>query len=104
MPNYFGEPWFQLTLCRSAFANFEVPLFSNLSGKCRPEAVRSYRCCTDNCKLEINIEPSDSPWRGHVLITINKFSMIDTFPLPEIEDIVEEKSIKILNIQFNSSS
>ena len=93
-------------------------LFSNLSSDCQPVATRSRKFNASDKKFiedEVQklldagvIEPSDSPWRAQIVLTsdsdstkkrrmvvdfsrtINKFTVLDAFPLPLIEEIVQE--------------
>ncbi|GFT30829.1 putative retrovirus-related pol polyprotein from transposon opus [Trichonephila clavipes] len=78
-----------LTICSLAVAQVPpVSLFSNLNTDCRP--------------LEGVIEPSNSPWRAQAFVirgenhkprmvvdysqTINKYTLLDAYPLPKIEE------------------
>lgn len=92
-----------------------VQLFSNLIPNCRPIATKSRRY--DDNELEFIrkevkrlhskkiIQPSESPWRAQVLVvkneetgkrrlcvdysqTINLYTLLDAYPLPRIEDLV----------------
>jgi hypothetical protein len=93
-------------------------LFTNLSKDCHPIATRSRRFShvdklfiqTEIKKLlnDKIIEPSKSPWRAQIVITtnerhkkrmcvdcfqtINKFTYLDAYPLPRIDDQVNELS------------
>ena len=87
-------------------------LFSHLAKNCRPIAdkTRKYskedadfiRAETQRLLLEDIIEPSNSPWRAQVLVvkneqsgkrrmvidysrTINRFTQLDAYPIPQIE-------------------
>ncbi|XP_072389424.1 uncharacterized protein [Diabrotica undecimpunctata] len=104
-------------ICSLAYLNIEPPkLFSNLSNDCKPRATKSRKFSTEDKKfisdeiqyLLLNgiIEESNSPWRAQVLITksethkkrmvvdysqtINKFTYLDAYPLPDVEDIVRK--------------
>lgn len=105
--------------CSVALAKIEPPpLFSDLSGGCRPIACKSRRYSEEDTSfireeiaklLEANIiEPCRSPWRAQVLVTkddrhkkrmvvdysrtVNKFTNLDAFPLPRIDDMAFEVS------------
>lgn len=93
-----------------------VSLFTNLSNNVKPIAIKSRKRTEDDSKFiseEIDkllksnvIEPSNSPWRAQVLITggtthrkrlvvdysltINRFTELDAYPLPNIESIVSK--------------
>ena len=111
--NYSGE------ICSVAAANIEPPpLFSHLSDNCQPIACKSRRYSNEDQVFieeqvadllsEGIIEPCRSPWRAQVLVTkddrhkkrmvidysrtINKFSYLDAFPLPRIDDMAFEVS------------
>ena len=102
-----------------AAANVEAPpLFKNLSADCKPIAVKSYRLSTleeQFVESEIRkllkddiIEPSTSPWRAQVLVTggdrhkrrlvidysatINKYTLLDAYPLPRLDKMAESIS------------
>ena len=104
------------SVCGVTAANVEAPsLFQNLTEDCKPIATRSRRQTPDNEKFINNevkklleagiIEPSSSPWRAQVLVandgrhkkrmcvdysqTINKFTQLDAYPLPRIDQMVE---------------
>ena len=96
----------------------EVSLFSNLSDGVRPIATRSRRYnLHDKAFIQENIDklleediirPSNSPWRAQVVIvkdefnrhkkrmcvdyyqTINIYTELDAYPLPRIDDMVNE--------------
>ena len=91
-----------------------VELFRNLTPDCKPIATNSRRFSQEEQNFIQNeiqqlllddvIEVSDSPWRAQVVVTsngnrkkrmvvdfsktINRFTMLDAYPLPRIEDIV----------------
>lgn len=103
------------SICSLAFLKIDPPtIFSNLSADCRPIATKSRRFSPEDrhfISTEIKnllsnniIEESNSPWRAQVLVTknethkkrmvvdysqtINRFTYLDAYPLPNIEDIV----------------
>ncbi|CAH8833617.1 unnamed protein product [Trichobilharzia szidati] len=107
------------SLCNLVAAHIDPPpLFHNLTPKCVPIATKSRRHSTSDehfIKLEIKnllseqiIEPSNSPWRAQVLVTtnerhkrrmvidysqtINRFTLLDAYPLPKIDEIIEKIS------------
>ena len=91
-------------------------LFRNLEPGCRPIATKSRNFNTEDKEFiskEVSkllndgvIEPSYSPWRAQVLVTkderhkrrmvvdysqtINKFTLLDAYPLPNIDEQVSE--------------
>ena len=102
----------------SAIAKVKMPpveLFKNLSDDCRPIATTSRKYSKDEeafIDMEVQrllredvIEPSESPWRAQVVITsnenrkrrmvidfsrtINRFTLLDAYPLPRIDDVVQ---------------
>ena len=103
--------------CSLATSTMSPPtLFANLSDDCHPIPTRS-RCFSNSDKNVINseiirllkegiIEPSNSPWRAQVVVTtnerhrkrlfidysqtINKFTYLDAYPLPRIDDQINE--------------
>ena len=106
-----------LTVCNLTTLNISPPEpFANLSPDCRPIATKSRRYSQEDSKFidaeverllrEGIIEPSNSPWRAQVVVTkdenhkkrlaidysqtINKFTLLDAFPLPRITDIVNQ--------------
>lgn len=111
----FGGTRAPLNICSVAMAKVKpVQLFKNLSPECKPIAIKSRRHSLHDQQFiesEIQqllkdgvIEDSTSPWRAQVLVisspnhrrrmvvdysqTINRFTELDAFPLPRIEDIV----------------
>ena len=114
----FGGPLPPLTVCRlTVIKNIPYPsLFTNLTPDCRPIAIKSRRHSIPDTKFILSeisrmlkesiIEPSQSPWRAQTLLvypenhkkrlvvhysqTINRFTLLDTYPLPRIEDMVNE--------------
>ena len=91
-------------------------LFSNLTSDCAPVAAKSRRYSAadtafineqvDKLLASGIIEPSHSPWRAQLLVhrspnhktrmvvdyseTINRFTELDAYPVPLIEDVVAE--------------
>ena len=92
------------------------PLFQYLSPDCKPIATKSRRYSKKDREFitaEIQrlleegiIEPSDSPWRAQVVVTrnerhrkrlvidysqtINRFTQLDAYPLPRIDDTINK--------------
>lgn len=113
----FGGPKPPLSICNMTFVNI-VPrrLFSNVVKDCKPVAVQSRRYSDEDAKFireedtkllyDNIIEESTSPWQVQVLITksknhkrrmvidysqtINKFTLMDAFPLPNIDELVSK--------------
>lgn len=106
-----------LKICSLSLASVSPPdLFANLKPDCKPVAVKSRRfnaSQSEFIKQEIRkllkddiIEPSKSPWRAQVLVaggghskkrlvidysqTINRFTYLDAYPLPNMNNMVEE--------------
>lgn len=91
-----------------------VELFTNLTDDCHPIAAKSRRYCradrdfiakeVERMLSEEIIEESNSPWRAQVVVvkgesrkkrlvvdyseTINKYTLLDGYPLPRIDDTV----------------
>ena len=113
----FGGDKPPLKVCNLSLANVPPPdLFANLKPECKPIAVRSRRFNPSQSKFirqEIQtllrdeiIEPSKSPWRAQVLVaggghskrrlvidysqTVNRFTYLDAYPLPNMNNMVEE--------------
>lgn len=113
----FGGNRNPLKICSVAVACVQpASLFVNLKADCNPIAIKSQRHSTDDLKFIENevcqllradiIEPSVSPWRAQPLVissdnhrkrmvidysrTINRFTLLDAYPLPRIEDIVNK--------------
>ena len=113
----YGGPEPPLSVCGFSTLNISPPEpFANLSADCHPIATKSRRYSRDDLDFidkevqrllkEGNIEPSKSPWRAQVVVTkdenhrkrmaidysqtINKFTLLDAFPLPRIDDLVNE--------------
>jgi hypothetical protein len=108
-----------LKLCSLATARVPaVSLFANLTPDCKPIVTKSRRQ-TDADKVFIAaevdkllkggvIEPSNSPWRAQVFVvkgenhkprmvvdysqTINRFTMLDAYPIPRIEELIQKVS------------
>jgi len=104
--------------CAVTAASVEVHLFTNLSPDVKPIATKSRRFSEgDRGFIEESIEklladgvirPSSSPWRAQVLVvkdetdrhkkrlcvdysqTINIYTELDAYPLPRIDDMVNE--------------
>ena len=90
--------------------------FANLTENCHPIVSKSRRYSRDDLKFidgeverllkEEIIEASNSPWRAQVVVTkdeshkkrlaidysqtINRFTLLDAFPLPRINDLVND--------------
>ncbi|GFX62023.1 retrovirus-related Pol polyprotein from transposon opus [Trichonephila clavipes] len=102
-----------LTICFLAVAQVPpVSFFSNLNPDCRPLVTISRRQTVEDnmfMALEVQkllqegvIEPSNSPWRAQAFVirgenhkprmvvdysqTINKYTLLDAYPLPKIEE------------------
>ena len=113
----FGGPLPPLTVCKlTTIKNVPYPsLFTNLTPDCRSIAVKSQRHIILDTKFiqsEISqilkegvIERSQSLWLAQTLVvtpenhkkrlvdysqTINQFTLLDAYPLPRIEDMVNE--------------
>ena len=108
--NHFGD------YCAVAKANIQCPpLFNNLTKDCKPVATKSRRHSKDDMKFigsEVQnwlkseiVRPSSSAWRAQPVVvknpetgkrrlcidysqTINLFTELDAYPIPRIEDIV----------------
>lgn len=106
--------------CNVMRANIEpVSLFSSLPRDCQPVACRSRRYSEEDQQFiakevtqllsDGTIEPSHSPWRAQVLVvggteahrsrlvidysrTVNKFTELDAYPLPNIEALAHKVS------------
>ncbi|MCP4800870.1 MAG: DDE-type integrase/transposase/recombinase, partial [bacterium] len=106
-----------LSVCGFSTLNMDpAEPFSNLTQNCHPIASKSRRYSRDDLKFidgeverllkEGIIEPSNSPWRAQVVVTkddnhkkrlaidysqtINRFTQLDAFPLPRINDLVND--------------
>ena len=109
----YGGPEPPISLCGLSTLNIDPPSpFCNLSDDCRPIATKSRyysREDLDFISKEVDrmlhegiIEPSKSPWRAQVVVTkdenhkkrlvidysqtINRYTLLDAFPLPRIND------------------
>ena len=115
----FGGSKPRLTVCGLAKSLLPAPnLFSNLSPDCRPIATQSRRFSDSDRKFidqeirrllsEDVIEASSSPWRAQIVITsnerhkkrlvidysrtINRFTELDAYPLPRMDDLAQRVS------------
>ena len=106
-----------LVICGFNTIRVDPPkLFANLTADCCPVSARSRRYSyqdrmfiekeTQRLLKEGIIEPSNSPWRAQVVVvkdglkkwrlaidyseTINKFTLLDSYPLPRIDDTVNK--------------
>ena len=113
----FGGAAPPVSICGLSTLHVEPPpLFQFLAPECKPIASKSRRYCMENkgfIATEINelleegiIEPSDSPWRTQVVVTrserhrkrlvidysetINRFTQLDAYPMPRIDDTVNQ--------------
>ena len=115
----YGGPLPPLVICNATGTIKTEPpqLFAYLSNDCKPIAAKSRKYSQEDrlfMKQEKDyllsnglIEPSNSPWRAQVLITgdginhrkrmvidysetINKFTYLDAYPLPRIDDTVNK--------------
>ena len=113
----YGGPEPPLSVCGFSTLNISPPEpFANLSADCHPIATKSRRYSRDDLDFidkEVQrflkqgiIEPSKSPWCAQVVVTkdenhrkrmvidysqtINKFTLLDAFPLPRINDLLNE--------------
>ena len=103
-----------LSVCGFSTHNMDpVEPFATLTEDCHPIASKSRRYSKEDLKFidgeverllkEGIIEPSNSPWRAQVVVTkdnhkkrlaidysqtINRFTQLDAFPLPKINDLV----------------
>ncbi len=117
MPFKGEKPTF--SVCGLTAAKVEPPaLFENLTPDCRPVATKSRRFTkpeelfidseVQRLLAEDIIEHSSSPWRAQVLVTsnerqkkrlvvdysqtINRFTELDAYPLPRIDQMIEKIS------------
>ena len=113
----FGGDRPTLSVCGLLAMNVDPPsLFSYLKDDCKPVVTKSRRyaqCDQEFINSEIErltkediIEPSCSPWRAQVLVTanerhkkrmvidysqtINRFTLLDAYPLPKIDQMIQE--------------
>ncbi|GFR58712.1 retrovirus-related Pol polyprotein from transposon opus [Elysia marginata] len=112
----FDGPQDPLNILGVVAANIEAPsLFENLTEDCKPISTKSRRhSLLDERFIESEvqkllkeeiIEPSLSPWRAQVLVTsgerhkkrlvidcsqtINKYTLLDAYPLPRLDKMAE---------------
>lgn len=108
-----------LEVCALAIANVSpVSLFTNLTPDCKPVITKSRRHSVEDQEFitaevkrllkEGIIEPSHSSWRAQAFVikgenrkprmvidysqTVNKFTMLDAYPLPKIEELISRIS------------
>ena len=108
-----------LQVCTLEAARVEAPrLFANLAPDCYPIATKSRKYSKPDSKFiqtEIKrllsdkiIEPSTSPWRAQIIVTtnerhkkrmvidysqtINRFTYLDAYPVPKVDELVQEIS------------
>ena len=114
------EPGITVAAIESSNSMYVKPLtlFPSLQQNLRPVATKSRRQTVDNSKFIQNeiesllqqsiIEESRSPWRAQVLVvsrpnkkprmvvdyscTINKFTILDAYPLPKIDELISQIS------------
>ena len=116
---HFGGPLPGLSICGVTATTLQpTSLFANLTPDCKPVKTPSRRYSAADqefIKSEMDqmlrdgiIEPSNSPWRSQVHITtgdrhkkrlvvdysqtINRFTLLDAYPLPRIDDLVGKVS------------
>ena len=112
---HHGEPQPPLEVCGRSLLKVGPPeFFANLTADCHPIAIKSRRYSHDDRKFidteaqrqlkEGIIEPSNSPWRAQLVLTrnedhkkrlvidysqtVNRFTMLDAYPLQRIDDAV----------------
>lgn len=115
----FGGSMPPLKLCALYEANIDpINIFPHITSDCKPITIKSRRQTPENqsfIETEINklikdeiIEESTSPWRAQVLVTtnnnhkkrlcidysqtINKYTHLDAYPLPNLEEVVAKVS------------
>jgi hypothetical protein len=113
----YGGPEPPLVVCGFSMLNMDPPEpFANLTPDCYPIATKSRRYSQEDLLFidseverllkEGIIERSKSPWRAQVVVTkdenhkkrlaidysqtINKFTLLDAFPLPRIDELVNQ--------------
>ena len=113
----YGGPEPPLSVCGLSTLNMQPPSpFLHLTPDCHPVATKSRRYSKEDSDFiakeverllkEGIIEPSNSPWRAQVVVTkggnhkkrlvidysqtINRFTLLDAFPLPNINDQINE--------------
>ena len=124
---YLGGPLPTLHLgaLQTVKSSTPVLLFEHLKADCRPIATKSRRYSRPDSEFiseEIKrllkeglIEPSHSPWRAQPLVvvqenhkrrmvidysqTVNKFTVLDAYPLPRMQDVVQ----KVAQYKFYST-
>ena len=117
---HFGgtEPPLHLNVLKGLKVTNPPLLFQFLTKDCRPIATKSRRHSNADCRFisteirrllaEEIIEPSTSPWRAQVVVTsnenhkkrmcidysqtINKFTLLDGYPLPQMQDVINKVS------------
>ena len=114
---HYGGSEPPLAICGFSMLNIDPPEpFANLAANCHPIASKSRRYSREDSAFideevkrllkEGIIEPSLSPWRAQVVVTkdenhrkrlaidysqtINRFTLLDAFPLPRITDMVNK--------------
>ena len=112
---HHGGPEPPLVVCGLTTLKVEPPdLFTNLTADVHPIATKSRKYSSEDRKFidsevqrllnEGVIEPSNSPWRAQVVVarnenhkkrmvidysqTINRFTLLDAYPLPRIDDTI----------------
>ncbi|KAK3726270.1 hypothetical protein QZH41_003048 [Actinostola sp. cb2023] len=113
----YGGPKPSLSICGLSTLNMDPPApFANLTADCHPIITKSRRYSQEDLAFingeverllkEGIIEPSQSPWRAQVVVTkdenhkkrlaidysqtINRFTLLDAFPLPRINDTIND--------------
>ena len=105
-----------LIICGMSAFKVEPPsLFTSITSDCRPIACKSRRYSAEDRQFidsEIDrlltegiIEPSHSPWRAQIVVTgderkkrmvidysqtVNRYTLLDAYPLPRIEELVNK--------------
>ena len=114
---HYGGEEPSLPVCGLSLLNVDPPEpFANLTDDCHPIATKSRRYSHEDLVFIENeadrlleegiIEPSNSPWRAQVVITkdenqkkrlaidysqtINRFTLLDAFPLPRVDETVNK--------------
>ena len=114
---HYGGSEPPLAICGFSTLNIDPPEpFANLAANCHPIALKSRRYSREDSAFideevkrllkEGIIEPSLSPWHAQVVVTkdenhrkrlaidysqtINRFTLLDAFPLPRITDMVNK--------------
>ncbi|KAK3716724.1 hypothetical protein QZH41_000929 [Actinostola sp. cb2023] len=113
----YGGPKPSLSICGLSTLNMDPPApFANLTADCHPIITKSRRYSQEDLAFingeverllkEGIIKPSQSPWRAQVVVTknenhkkrlaidysqtINRFTLLDAFPLPRINDTIND--------------